>query len=171
MARFKYTLLVFIITFMGTIGCGAKPVDYEARFDDDVETTWTKKWKWVDAVQYLEKGGVYVDTGDSEDAALDRPRVLPILKRLQREFGMEWEAVLDQSQSLALAVVARLPNDASARAKIEAVLAEEQRQFPGAILQQWGHKWLSLDFLNEEQAKYMEDLNSEEEPASRTRHN
>ncbi len=149
---------VFLFVAIIAVGCGAKPIDLESRFDDDVENAWSTKWKWVDAVQFFEKGGMYVDSGDPEDPALDRPHVLPLLKRLQQEFGLEWQAVLDNTnQTTALAVVARLPNDSTIRQRIEASLQREQASFPGDILQQWGHKWLTLDFLNEAQAKFMEE--------------
>ena len=145
-------------------GCGKKQVDHESRFDGEVEERWTRNSKLVvDAIQHLARGGSYVDTGDPEDPVLDRPHILPLLQRLGKECDLEWQAVLEETnQTRAWAVIAKLPNDAALRKRIEAALAREEKTFPGAIVQQWGHQWLSLDFLTKEQAAFFD-----EEPAKK----
>lgn len=157
----RATMLALVLVSL--IGCRQKPaVDYEARFDTQVDQVWSKDSKWVDAVQHFEGGGYYADLDEEDEQPIDRPHVLPLLKRLESSFGLEWQAILEKKDpQYAVAVVARLPADPTCRPRLEEALKNEQKTFPGAILQQWGHKWVSLDFLNEEDAKFAEQDMSE----------
>lgn len=135
-----------------TAGC-SRQIDQEARFDTRVEQSWTKDTRWVDAVGHLSSGGLFIDSGESDGQLLDAPHVLPLLQRLAQEFSLEWQAITeDINPKQALVVVARLPADSLVREKIERAIVREQQGFPGMILYQWGHRWLSINFLNQEQS-------------------
>lgn len=149
--------LAGLVSITLVAGCSEKPIDQEARFDTQVEKEWTKDSQWVDAVNLLSSGGTFIDTGEPGGQLLDTPHVVPVLKRLAGEFGLEWKAITEAvNPTQALAIVAKLPEDASIQEKFEAAVKLEQENFPGAILYQWGHRWLSITFLNQEQSDMVE---------------
>ncbi len=127
-------------------------------FDKQVDTEWKKNWNWVEGLQFLEKGGLYLDTGEPGDPAYDRPAILPLLKRLSKSHGLKWHAVVDKKKrSFAVAVVGQLPEDEQSRRAIMDTLNEEQKTFPLDILVQQGNRWLSLDFLTPEDSAFLDD--------------
>ena len=158
--RFPMTRILFLaglVTMTLMAGCSEKPIDHDARFDTRVEESWTKDSQWIDAVELLSSGGAFIDTGEPDGQLLDTPHVLPVLKRLSEEFGLEWQAITEEvNPTQALAIVAKLPENTSIREKFEAALKLEQKSFPGSILYQWGHRWLSISFLNQEQSDMIE---------------
>jgi hypothetical protein len=148
----RRAFLAGLVGLTFTAGC-SRQIDLEARFDKRVEQSWTKDTRWVDAVAHLSSGGLFIDTEESDGQLLDTPHVLPLLQRLAQEFSLEWQAVTqDVNPKQALVVVARLNADSLIREKIERAIVREQQGFPGMILYQWGHRWLSINFLNQEQA-------------------
>lgn len=157
---------VLLLTSLCTcFGCGAAAqVDEAARFDRQVETEWRAKWPWVDAGPFFERGGRYMDTDDVAETRFDRPHVAPLLKALGEEFELHWHAMVEPKQrDFALAVLAELPPDPTIQDKILAAIERHQSTFPGAILVQRGHRWLSLDFLTPEQEAFLE---GQETPAA-----
>lgn len=147
-------LVILILALVSITGCERKlKHDYSSKFDQLVEEKWKTESKWVNAIAHLEGGGYYVDLDEEDEQPMDRPNVVPLLKRLEAEFKLEWEAVLEtRDPTYAIAVVAKIPNDPKFKETFQAALVREQKTFPGAILQQWGYKWVSLDFLNQEDA-------------------
>lgn len=147
-------------------GCGtARPVDEAARFDREVDAVWKVKWPWVDALPFFQRGGRYVDTDDAEKASFDRPHVAPLLKALGEEFDLHWQAVVQPDQrDFALAIVAELPTDPTIHKQIAAAIERHQQTFPGAILVQQGHRWLSLDFLTPEQEAFLNGKDEKSAP-------
>lgn len=131
-------------------GCGREKVDYQAEFDQQVDRDWKKNWRWVDAEKFFQSGGLFLDTGEPGDQTLDRPHILPIVKRLREQHGLKWQAVVDKKHTrFALALVAELPSEGDVE-QIRKSLDREQEKFPGEILSQFGHQWMSMDFLTEE---------------------
>lgn len=143
------------------LGCGTvSQVDEAARFDRQVETEWKVKWPWVDALPFFDRGGRYMDLDGDDTAAtkFDRPHVAPLLKALGEEFELHWHAMVQPEQrDLALAILAELPSDPTLPDRIQAAIERHQQAFPGAILVQRGHRWLSLDFLTPEQEAFLEE--------------
>lgn len=149
--------LVELICLTLVIGCGQQSIDPEARFDATVENSWAKDSIWVDAVKHLSSGGKFMDTGETGDPVLDVPQVLPVLQRLREEFRLEWQAITEErNPKQALAIVAKLPEDTMIREKVKLAIDREQKSFPGAILYQWGHRWLAINFLTQEQVDFIE---------------
>ena len=56
----------------------------------------------------------------------------------------------------------KLPRDKFRRQRIEDYIEDAKQDFPGMILDQWGHQWLSLDFLGEEEAALYRELEEAE---------
>lgn len=157
--------VLLLTSLCACVGCGAAAeVDEAARFDRQVETEWRVKFPWVDAVPFFERGGRYMDADDTVETKFDRPHVAPLLKALGDEFQLHWHAMVEPKQrDFALAVLAELPSDPTIHDKILAAIERHQTTFPGAILVQRGHRWLSLDFLTPEQEAFLE---GEETPAA-----
>lgn len=138
-------------------GCSEKEVNYaqitEQRILDSMNKDELKK---VDAISFIENGGLYVDDPDFGDAPFDRPHIVPLLKALRDDFGFDWTALVSREKKSPRAydLIARLPPGVS-RAQVESRLSEIQTDFPGEILQSWGEEWLSLDFLNAEEAAFL----------------
>lgn len=143
-------------------GCGDSVETIEARgrteFDEQVDTIWKSKWAWVEVPQFFEKGGEYVDSGEKGDPVYDKPLVLPLLKKLSAKHGLKWFAVVSKKKrNFALAVVAEYPRTAGVREAVRDTLDEEQKTFKLDILVQEGNRWLSLDFLTQDESKFLSD--------------
>ena len=143
-------------------GCGESAEVIEQRerteFDKQVETTWKKGWVWVEGLQYLEKGGEYFDSGEPGDPKYDKPTVLPLLQRLSKKHGMKWQAICDKKdRKICLAIVGQFPDSEGVRTAVMDTLDEEQKSFPLDILVQSGNRWLSIDFMTSEDAKFLEE--------------
>ena len=130
-------------------GCGSEKVDFQAKFDRVVDNEWRAKWKWVDAEKFFSSGGLFIDSGEPGDPALDRPHIVPLLKKLKAKHGLNWQAIVHKKKTkFALALVAELPIEGDIE-KIKETIEAEQDRFPGEILSQYGHEWMSVDFLTE----------------------
>jgi hypothetical protein len=142
-------------------GCGesAEAIEGRARtdFDKQVDTTWKKNWDFVEGLKFLEKGGLYFDTGDAGDPAYDKSHILPLLKRISAKHGLKWQVVVDKkNRSFALAIVGQFPDVDGVQKAVRESLEEEQKSFPVDILVQEGNRWLSLDFMAPDDAKFLE---------------
>jgi hypothetical protein len=158
--------LVLLLTAPVLAGCGESAEVIEKReradFDKQVETQWKEKWAWVEGLQFLDKGGEYVDSGEPGVPRYDKPQVLPLLTRLSQKHGLKWQAVVDKKKrNIALAVVASYPDQDGIQKAVMDTLNEEQKTFPLDILVQSGNRWLTLDFLTPEDSKFLNDKDKE----------
>lgn len=163
-SRNQYTRrgwLAAVLILGALCGCestGAIEGRERIEFDTQVDTVWKKNWDWVEGLQFLEKGGIYVDSGEPGETPYDKPLVLPLLKRLAIKHGLKWYAVVDKrKRNIAVAFVGQLPETDGARKAAVETLTAEQDSFPLDILVQVGNRWLSLDFLSEEDSKFLYD--------------
>ncbi len=166
--------------------------DYEAELDAKVTQQWMRPGMFVDAIEYLESGGHYHNSDDDPPGAqnLDQQAILPFLKALREEFGQDLYAILveadedapandrgDQGDAagqhtppldeLAWGFVMKLPNDEANRKRFEDYLESARQDFPGMILEQWGHEWISLDFIDEEQAQFVREAEAAAKAAAK----
>lgn len=159
-------LLASCLLVPALVGCGKEQVDYEAKFDRVVDQDWKKNWSWVDAEKFFTTGGLFVDSGEPGDPTLDRPHILPLLKRLHEKHGLKWQAVVHKKKTkFAVALVAQLPSEGDVE-KIKQTIEQEQDKFPGEILSQYGHQWMSVDFLTEEDLKWEREADKKEAMAA-----
>lgn len=157
----RFLLICFI--FLSVYGCSESEVDFNEINESRIEKSMSSgAFKQVDAIEFLQQGGLYVDDPAFDDSPIDKPLVLPLLKTLEGDFGFEWIALVnpDQKQGRAYDIVAKIPVGVS-RTRVEKRLKELQQEFPGDILQSWGEEWFSIDFFNSEEADFLnEDLES-----------
>lgn len=162
---------LFLLVLCGIIsltGCGRSREQAEAaRMDRQVERDWMDGHEVVNAIEFFEKGGHYED-GDPELSSVDRDHVLPLAKRLQKELDLQPLVVLLDSET-AFAMVAELPTEEASRVKLRAILNEADDAFPGFLFDNWGQKWLSLDFLNELETQAIKDAGALESLTRRNR--
>lgn len=137
---------------LGLNGCSQPEPDYQKATDARLQRN-LQGYTQTDALEYFEGGGRYVDT-DGEPP-FDQPYVLPLLKTLEKDFGFEWIVLTPKRQTRARELIAKIPPGYS-KSAIQNRLEELQADFPGAILQEWGTDYLSLDFLNVEEAEYLD---------------
>jgi len=158
-------LVLLGLLLLAATGCeNAAAIELKARaaFDKQVDTTWRNNWLWVEGIQFFDKGGIYIDSDERGHTAYDKPAVLPLMKRLSAKHALKWHAVCDKrKRNIAVAIVARMPDQDGVRDAIMAMLNEEQKSFPLDILVQEGDRWLALDFLDAEDAAFLAD----DEPA------
>jgi hypothetical protein len=149
------------------VGCGREEVDYGARFDHQVNNEWGKKWNLVDAEKFFGAGGLFIDSGEPGDPTLDRPHILPLLRKLREKHGLNWQAVVHKKKKqFAVALVAELPSEGEAE-KIKQTVEQEQDKFPGEILSQYGHQWMSVDFLTEEDLEWEREADRKADMAAK----
>ena len=81
----------------------------------------------------------------------------PALLVISAKHGLKWQAVVDKkNRSFALAIVGQFPDVDGVQKAVRESLEEEQKSFPVDILVQEGNRWLSLDFMAPDDAKFLE---------------
>ncbi len=163
--RFRQALLSVTVALpLCGLGCAR---DYEAEIDAKVTQKWMQPGMYVDAVEYLESGGHYYDGDDIPgNPDLDSEAIVPFLKDLKQEFGQQQYAILVEDDDHAWSIVMKLPLDTSDRQRFEDYLESSRESFPGMILEEWGHEWITFHFLDEEQAEFVREAEAAAEAAS-----
>jgi hypothetical protein len=136
-------------------GCGER-IDQQAVFDQQVEGEWRDRWDIVPADRFFDRGGRFADVGEPGDTPLDAKHVRPLLGKLAEKHGLKWQMFVDRKKGRnAVALVAQLPSESDIP-QIQATIENEQQGFPGEILHQYGHRYMSLDFLTPEDLAWEE---------------
>lgn len=149
--RVERQLLVVVILLV-SIGCGSTAITDAKALDVQIEEKWMPNHQMVDAIPFFEGGGHYEDYGES----IDQPHVLPLMKRFRDELSLKPMAILEDPQ-LAMAIVIEIPNDAAQRTRMRKMLQEADDAFPGLLMDNWGQKWLSLDFLDDNEVTMLKN--------------
>ena len=157
--------LSLMLVFASLHGCSNYQADLGEKMkkntDQLIEQEYIPNFDQKEAIEFLEKGGHFVEMGDPEDQKIDVPAVVPCLERLQEEFGMKWIAFIPKDDpEFAEAIVAKIPLGVS-RKQVHETLVEIQQDFPGDILQEWGDRWFLIDFLDEEESQMLTELEAE----------
>ncbi len=142
--------LFLVIALMACCGCGSSVVSDAAALDTQIEDQWMVNRQVVDAIPFLEKGGQYENLGNKGEVPIDKPYVLPLLKRIRDELSLKPVAVLEGPQH-AMAILIEIPKDPIQRQRMGDILQQAADSFPGLLMDNWGHKWLSLDFLDQQE--------------------
>lgn len=144
-----------------TAGCGSG-WDDRAALDAQIEESWLVDRELVDAVDFFENGGQYEDSGDPAAPAIDRPTILPLVRQLRDDLGLEVQAVLEEPQ-VAFALLVEVPEEETDQARLRDVLKQADREFFGLIMHHWGYRWISLDFFDEAEMALLEETGVLEE--------
>jgi hypothetical protein len=139
-------LLLTATVFIQVAGCGSSAINDPVALDKQIEKDWMPDREMVDAISFLEGGGKYEDF--DEASTIDQTCVLPLLKRFRDELSLSPRALLEDPQ-LAMAILVEVPEDASRRTRLRKMLQEADESFSGLLMDNWGQKWLSLDFLDD----------------------
>lgn len=144
----NWSWLSIVVTTAACLGCGSSPVHDTITLDQQIEEQWIAQRTVVDAIPFLERGGHYEDQEIEKGVSIDKQYVLPLIKQFRDELSLKPLAVLDDPQ-FAMAILLELPQDTVQRQKIGHILQQADEAFPGLLMDNWGQKWLSLDFLDE----------------------
>lgn len=145
-------ILVLLVT---AAGCGSD-FDNKASLDAQIEAEWFENRQLADAVSFFENGGVYEDSGEPGDPAIDQPTVLPLVRQLRDTLELDVQVVIEEPGE-AFALLIAIPKDESKHQQIRDMLNQADEEFFGVVMHNWGHRWISLDFLNELETKMLSD--------------
>lgn len=126
-------------------GCGETEPTIAEMHDSQIVESWFPGSPVEDAVAFLDDGGVYESLAAESD--IDREHLLPLLRQLRDEFGLE-PLVLLEEPDLAFAVVIDVSAASVDRSSIVDAIVAADEQYPGMILDKWGRNWLSIDVLD-----------------------
>jgi hypothetical protein len=127
-------------------GCGN---DIQEFADRHVQKDMLDQHDKREAISFLEQHGQFYDIDATTH--VDREVVLPLLKQLKELAPTEqWAMMRSEKGNSAYGVLIELPNDAKIVDRMaEAVQAADDR-FSGFILQQWGHRWLLINLIDQQ---------------------
>ena len=137
------------------VGCSP---DIKQVADEMVTDDFLKKGTQVMAIPFFEKGGHYFD--DDETTKVDREIVLPLLQKLETiSHTPQWVVPDERDPKRAFAVLIELPSDNSVVDTMAKAVEEADAKFDGMIMQQWGHRWLSIDLIDKDTADFFKKAN------------
>jgi hypothetical protein len=135
-------------------GCGK---DLKAMGDQHVHKDLLDKQQKEPAIPFFEKHGQLFDTDDTSH--VDQEIVLPLLKRLQTIAPAEqWVMLRPNKKNAAYALLVKLPGDRRVEDQMAEAIQEADDNFPGLILQQWGHEWLLMDLIDQKSYEYLKKI-------------
>ena len=145
-------LLLAVVALGMFSGCGSSEVSDPKALDTQIEEQWMAGREKVDAIEFLEKNGQYENMELPEESQVDQFYVLPLLKKVRDELSLKPVAVLLDSER-ALAVLVPIPTASAPRNRLRDFVRDADEGFAGLLLDNWGEKWLSLDFLSEREVE------------------
>ena len=150
----KLRVIICCLAFLP--GCGTQQPDTARLHDSQIIHSWMPDRERADAIHFLQSGGLYESLNFSEESGVDRDHVLPLLLHLQAGFDLKPEVLLDAPR-IAFAVVIDVSAHQNDRSAIVEVIRKADERFSGVILDKWGLNWLSLDFLDTNELKPLEE--------------
>jgi hypothetical protein len=149
----------FLGVVVGFAGCSGKP-DWKEVGDDNVRDGLFTTHERREAIPFFEQQGRYFDMDDS--TTVDRDVVLPLLKRLNEVAPTEqWAVIHPKQDDLAAMLVVALPSDEQTVEEMAKIVEEADANYPGFIVQQWGHEWLAMNFLDKQTYDFLKKSNPE----------
>ncbi len=141
-------LLVLTLTVGLVAGC-SNQVDYAQVADDYLEQRLGREQ--MPALEFFAQGGHYYD--EPGWTSLDQEYIVPIVRGLKELGGDPFVVLNEKDPKRATDLVVELPSDSAQLKKYEEFINAKKEGFPGLILDQWGHRYLALDFADEEEAE------------------
>ncbi|HEY3964077.1 MAG TPA: hypothetical protein VGM05_05935 [Planctomycetaceae bacterium] len=136
-------------------GCGS---DIKEIADQQVARNLLASHERREAIPFFENRGRFFDTDES--TTVDHDVVLPLLKTLAEVADTDqWVILRPAETDWAFALLVKLPRDPGIVDRMAAAVEQVDAGFPGLILQQWGHEWLSMDLIDQETYAFMKKSN------------
>ncbi|HET6326434.1 MAG TPA: hypothetical protein VFG04_17295 [Planctomycetaceae bacterium] len=130
----------------GAVGC--QNSDLQEFADRHVQQDMLDKHDKREAIPFLEERGRFYDI--DETTHVDREIVLPLLKRLKELAPTEQWAMLEPEKAKSCyGVLIGLPDDSGIIDQMADAVQSADDKFSGFILQQWGHRWLLINLIDE----------------------
>lgn len=131
--------------------------DLKAMGDRHVQKDLLDKHQKEPAIPFFEKQGRLFDQDDTTH--VDQEIVLPLLKRLQTIAPSEqWVMLRPNKKNAAYALLVKLPGDRRVEDRMAEAIQQADDNFPGLILQQWGHEWLLMDLIDQKSYEYLKKV-------------
>ena len=150
MAVTRWSILTVLLALVS--GCSQ---DLQRTADTMVAYEFLRDGTHVRAIPFFLDSGRYYEQETSDSTSVDQQIVLPMLKDLNALCPLaQWVVPDKKDPKLAFAVLVELPDDTIKVDAMAKIVESADAKFDGMILQQWGHKWLSLDFIDQETAEF-----------------
>jgi hypothetical protein len=145
--------------FLGLSSClGGCTSDIQEVADRHVQVDLLDKHEKLEAIPFLEKRGRFYDLDDTTH--VDREVVLPLLKRLKQLAPTDqWAVLRPEKANSSYGVLIGLPADPTVVDRMAEAVQEADDRFSGFILQQWGHRWLLINLIDEQTFEYLKASN------------
>src|ERR1700722_1518248 len=148
--------IIFVCLALALCACGCSK-DLKAMGDQHVHKDLLDKHEKEATIPFFEKQGRFFDMDDSTH--VDQEIVLPLLKRLQTIAPTEqWVMLRPNKKNAAYALLVKLPGDRRIEDQMAGAIQEADDNFPGLILQQWGHEWLLMDLIDQKSYEYLKKV-------------
>lgn len=151
------TLGVLLGGLLAITGCGGQPPVDQVSLDAQIEDQWMANREVVDAIEFFEKGGLYSDP--FEESGVEKKHILPLLTRIRDELVLKPLVVQDDPEN-AMAVLIELPADTATRKRMAAMIQEADDAYDGLVMDHWGKKWLSFDWVEGEELEMLEEADA-----------
>lgn len=140
---------LFAVIAMSIVAYARSRKDYQAIFDLQLEEQWLSGRELTNAAKFFSAGGQLENSGSSQES-IDQKYVRPLITQLEERHGLEMQVLLELDDAQhAYALVAEVPADRATRNAIRTTVLETAEQFPGLLYQNWGHRWMTLEFFDE----------------------
>jgi hypothetical protein len=151
------TLLFVCVSMLPICGCRQ---DIQEFADEHVQKNMLDKHEKREAIPFLEGRGQLYDTDGTTH--VDREIVLPLLKQLKELAATEqWAMLQPEKANTSYGVLIALPNDQTIVDRMAAAVQDADDRFSGFILQQWGHKWLLMNLIDQQTYEALKTSNPE----------
>ena len=125
-------------------------VDDKEMLDLQIEQSWQKEQKTVDAFAFFAKGGVYENQDRDGARNIDQQYVIPLITLLRDKHHLQVMVIEHKDlPNTAFAVVAQAPKTREERNAVRKTFLEVTDSFPGLATLNWSHKLVSIDFFDE----------------------
>ena len=136
-------------------GCGS---DIQEIADLHVQRDMLDKHERCEAIAFLERRGRFYDFDGTTQ--VDREIVLPLLKRLKELAPSDqWALLRPEKPNSCYGILIALPDDRAIVDRMAAAVQEADDRFSGFILQQWGHRWLLINLIDQQTFEHLKELN------------